>query len=154
MPVDGREVLRCDHCRLVQFATLGGCCRRCHRPYVAPIVVEPITKVVRRRVPQPHCYDIGFAVRVVRAARGLSQRQLAARLDTPRTYVSKVECGCAVPTLESIQRLARALGLTPGELVQIAVIGANLDAIEPSDASSLPIIPPLATMAAAAGASA
>jgi hypothetical protein len=29
-PVDGREVVRCDHCLLVQFRTTNELCRRCH----------------------------------------------------------------------------------------------------------------------------
>jgi len=40
---------------------------------------------------------------------GLSQRQLAARMNVPRTYVSKIENEKATPTLSSLERLARAL---------------------------------------------
>src|SRR5213083_1499437 len=29
-PVDSREVIRCDHCLLVQFRTTNSLCRRCH----------------------------------------------------------------------------------------------------------------------------
>src|ERR1022692_2858391 len=29
-PVDSREVVRCDHCLLVQFRTTNNLCRRCH----------------------------------------------------------------------------------------------------------------------------
>src|SRR6266849_165766 len=29
-PVDSREVVRCDHCLLVQFRTTNSLCRRCH----------------------------------------------------------------------------------------------------------------------------
>src|SRR5437899_6754013 len=29
-PVDSREVVRCDHCLLVQFRTSNDLCRRCH----------------------------------------------------------------------------------------------------------------------------
>ena len=49
------------------------------------------------------------AVREVRHDRALSQRQLAGRMQVPRTYISKIENGKAVPTLSSLQRLAQAL---------------------------------------------
>src|SRR5262249_3542662 len=30
--VDTREVLRCDHCKLVQYRTSNSLCRKCHKP--------------------------------------------------------------------------------------------------------------------------
>ncbi len=46
-------------------------------------------------------------VREIRRARHLSQRQLASRMQVPRTYISKIENGKAIPTLGSLERLAR-----------------------------------------------
>ena len=45
-PVDSREVVRCDHCLLVQFRTFNNNCRRCHasldeEPEPEPIMVAP-----------------------------------------------------------------------------------------------------------------
>ena len=48
---------------------------------------------------------------------GLSQRQLAARMSVPRTYVSKIENEKATPTLSSLERLARALEVTVPDLL-------------------------------------
>jgi transcriptional regulator with XRE-family HTH domain len=48
-------------------------------------------------------------VRDLRRVRNLSQRQLAGRMGVPRTYISKIENGKAMPTLSSLDRLARAL---------------------------------------------
>ncbi len=56
-------------------------------------------------------------LREIRNARHLSQRQLAARLDVPRTYISKIENGRAMPTLSSLQRLAAALAVPMSEMV-------------------------------------
>src|SRR6201996_8062987 len=110
-PVEQREVLRCDHCSLVQFRTANALCRRCHKcleveepePAPAPLAL----------VPQPTIQDGGLqvahAVRDLRHVRNLSQRQLAARMGVPRTYISKIENGKAMPTLSSLDRLARAL---------------------------------------------
>jgi transcriptional regulator with XRE-family HTH domain len=58
---------------------------------------------------EPEGFDVARAVREVRHDRCLSQRQLAGRMAVPRTYISKIENGKAVPTLSSLQRLASAL---------------------------------------------
>ncbi|HET7347405.1 MAG TPA: helix-turn-helix transcriptional regulator [Acidobacteriaceae bacterium] len=58
------------------------------------------------------------AVREVRRARNLSQRQLAGRMLVPRTYISKIENGKAVPTLSSLERLAHALEVDICELLR------------------------------------
>ncbi len=58
------------------------------------------------------------AVRGIRHARGLSQRQLAARMEVPRTYISKIENGKAMPTLSSLARLAAALEASVADLLQ------------------------------------
>ena len=49
---------------------------------------------------------------------GLSQRQLALRMQVPRTYVSKIENEKAVPTLSSLERLAVALEVTIADLLK------------------------------------
>jgi transcriptional regulator with XRE-family HTH domain len=59
-------------------------------------------------------------VREIRRARHLSQRQVAGRMQVPRTYVSKIENGKAIPTLSSLQRLAVALGVDVCQLVSNA----------------------------------
>ena len=110
-PVEQREVVRCDHCELVQFRRATPSCLRCKRslevkaPEPAP---APLTLV-----PSPPAQDghiqVATAVRDLRHVRNLSQRQLAARMNVPRTYISKIENGKAMPTLSSLQRLATAL---------------------------------------------
>jgi transcriptional regulator with XRE-family HTH domain len=49
---------------------------------------------------------------------GMSQRQLAARMNVPRTYVSKIENEKATPTLSSLERLARALEVQVSDLLK------------------------------------
>jgi len=53
--------------------------------------------------------QVARAVRDARRGRNLSQRQLAGRMQVPRTYISKIENGKAMPTLNSLERLATAL---------------------------------------------
>jgi len=48
----------------------------------------------------------------------MSQRQLAGRMMVPRTYISKIENGKAIPTLGSLVRLASALGVNVTQLVR------------------------------------
>src|SRR5437899_13065477 len=80
-PVDSREVVRGDHCHLVQFRTNNHLCRKCRasldeEPPV-PILMEP-------PAPEPatqgnsHLH-IASAIRMFRQKSGLSQRQLALR---------------------------------------------------------------------------
>jgi transcriptional regulator with XRE-family HTH domain len=62
--------------------------------------------------------QVAGQVREIRRARHLSQRQLAARMQVPRTYISKIENGKAIPTLGSLERLANALEVDVCQLVR------------------------------------
>lgn len=64
--------------------------------------------------------QVAAQVRDIRRARHLSQRQLASRMQVPRTYISKIENGKAIPTLGSLERLATALGVGICHLVRDA----------------------------------
>jgi transcriptional regulator with XRE-family HTH domain len=62
--------------------------------------------------------QVAGQVREIRRARHLSQRQLAGRMQVPRTYISKIENGKAIPTLGSLERLAMALDVGVCQLVR------------------------------------
>ncbi len=118
--LESREVLRCERCQLVQFRTTNGHCRRCHKPLELeepPLPALPL-HLVTQAAPQE--LDVARAVRTLRHARALSQRQLAARMSVPRTYISKIENGKAMPTLSSLERLANALEAPIAELLHDA----------------------------------
>jgi transcriptional regulator with XRE-family HTH domain len=104
--VEEREVLRCEHCSLVQFRTTNSLCRRCHKPLE---IEEPEPLVTPSPESEAEGIDVARAVRDIRNSRSLSQRQLAGRMNVPRTYISKIENGKAMPTLSSLERLATAL---------------------------------------------
>ncbi len=119
-PVDSREVVRCDHCHLVQFRTHNHLCRKC-RASLDEDEPEPILVIAPE--PEPvatgHSHlHIAAAIRMFRQKSGLSQRQLALRMAVPRTYVSKIENEKAVPTLSSLERLATALEVSMAELLR------------------------------------
>jgi transcriptional regulator with XRE-family HTH domain len=62
--------------------------------------------------------QVAAQVREIRRARHMSQRQLASRMQVPRTYISKIENGKAIPTLGSLERLADALEVGVHQLVR------------------------------------
>ena len=51
----------------------------------------------------------GLAVRARRLALGISQEELALRIDADQAYVSRVEAGAMNVTLETAEQLAQAL---------------------------------------------
>jgi transcriptional regulator with XRE-family HTH domain len=59
----------------------------------------------------------GAAIREVRVGKGLSQERLAELAGLHRTYVGDVERGQRNVALINIERLARALGMHPSELL-------------------------------------
>ncbi|MGB6130729.1 MAG: helix-turn-helix transcriptional regulator [Acidobacteriaceae bacterium] len=110
--VEAREVLRCDFCSLVQFRTSNSLCRRCRKPLEIDEPEPLAPQLVSADIPgseERDGIDVARAVREARHERNLSQRQLAGRMQVPRTYISKIENGKAVPTLSSLERLANAL---------------------------------------------
>ena len=119
--VETREVVRCDYCSLVQYRTSNSLCRKCRRP----LDIEepaPLTPQLVTAQPAPASTEAGLQVagqvRDIRRARHLSQRQLASRMQVPRTYISKIENGKAIPTLGSLERLAGALEVDVSQLVR------------------------------------
>ncbi len=109
--------------------------------------------VVPDSTPQAGGIQVAQAVRDLRHVRNLSQRQLAGRMGVPRTYISKIENGKAMPTLSSLDRLARALQVDISALLrdastrhrdeaavlladpflsEIALYTSNLDALQKS----------------------
>ena len=120
-PVDSREVVRCDHCHLVQFRTINNNCRKCRASLdeePEPAVVTPEVRPIMDESGSHPQLQIALAIRSLRHRSGLSQRQLAGRMQVPRTYVSKIENEKATPTLSSLARLATALEVTIPDLLR------------------------------------
>jgi transcriptional regulator with XRE-family HTH domain len=100
-------------------------CRKCRKPLDVE-VPEPVAPAALTLVPPAATGDassglqVATAVRDLRRVRNLSQRQLAGRMNVPRTYISKIENGKAMPTLSSLERLARALQVDISALLRDA----------------------------------
>jgi transcriptional regulator with XRE-family HTH domain len=107
----------------MQYRTSNSLCRKCHKP----LDIEEPVPMVPQLVPSPTVpasaeagLQVAGQVRDIRRARHLSQRQLAGRMQVPRTYISKIENGKAIPTLGSLERLAAALEVNVCHLVRDA----------------------------------
>ena len=105
----------------MQYRTSNSLCRKCHRPLD---IEEPVTSCPTagdqpaRAGSTEAGLQVAGQVREIRRARHLSQRQLAGRMQVPRTYISKIENGKAIPTLGSLERLANALEVDVCQLVR------------------------------------
>lgn len=61
---------------------------------------------------------LGANIRRIREGKELSQSDLCKKLKVDRAYVSNLEGGKSNPTLQTLERLAKALGVSISELLQ------------------------------------
>ena len=61
---------------------------------------------------------VGLNVQDLRRAKGLTQEDLAARAEIHQTYLSGVERGKRNPSLDVLERLAKALGADLDEVTR------------------------------------
>lgn len=73
-------------------------------PGILPSMVEKAFSVVLRRL---------------RESRGLSQEELGFESNLHRTYVSQLERAMKSPSLDTLWKLAKALQVSPREIVQL-----------------------------------
>ena len=62
-------------------------------------------------------YQIGNFIMTLRQEKGLTQKQLADRLDVSNRTVSSWETGSALPRFALLERLAKLLNVTPAEIM-------------------------------------
>lgn len=70
--------------------------------------------------------SVGKHIRRLRTTKGLTQEQLAEKLFVTRQTVSAWETGKAQPDLETLERIAEALGTEVTEVIYGTPQGANL----------------------------
>ena len=63
---------------------------------------------------------LGAAVRELRKAVGLSQRELAEKSGIAKQAITNIERGATLPTLRTLERLAVALHVPPSEVLRRA----------------------------------
>jgi HTH-type transcriptional regulator / antitoxin HipB len=71
----------------------------------------------RRSAPNDNGAEIGQRIREARRAKGLTQLELATATDIRRPNVARLERGGNTPTIETLQRVAEALGVSVASLV-------------------------------------
>ena len=125
--VDGRPVIRCHGCRLVQFKPASPRCVRClmalqlipaHKLPNRMLTVTEYTRPERQHLNWQQ--SIALAVRALRLSSGMSIRDVAREMRTTRTYVSKVENRHVMPCVNQAQRLAVAAGYSLPVLCDLA----------------------------------
>lgn len=56
---------------------------------------------------QNHIMDYGRAIRTIRAAKGITQKQLSVLTDLDPSYISRIEKNERIPTLETLEKIAK-----------------------------------------------
>ncbi len=119
-----REAIRCQVLwTRPQYRTRTGNCRRCLRqlpsnmealPFrleepleisgdAAPLIVKPTNIETVEK--------IGRRIQQLRKSRGLTQNQLRRRSRVSRSYLARVESGVMTPSLGTVEKISKALGI-------------------------------------------
>ena len=69
---------------------------------------------------------IAERLKTLRGRRGLTQEVLAAKAGLSRTYLARLETARQDPTLATLLKLAKALGVVPPNLAHDTLLGAYL----------------------------
>ncbi len=85
-----------------------------HRSHIAPVA---FLRVGKKNAPVDFASDFGRNLARCRKQVGLSQEELAVRASLHRTAVGQIERGERVARVDTLVKLAGALGLPPGELL-------------------------------------
>jgi len=70
--------------------------------------------------------NIGTTIRGYRLQRGMSQGDIEKKTGLLRCYLSRVENGHTVPSLETLQKIAKALDLKLSEFFADEVVGRDM----------------------------
>ncbi len=73
--------------------------------------------------------NIGTTIRGYRLQRGMSQGDIEKRTGLLRCYLSRVENGHTVPSLETLQKIAKALDLQLAEFFAEEVVGKEMSSL-------------------------
>src|SRR5260370_37897543 len=80
--------------------------------------------------------NIGTTIRGYRLQKGMSQGDIEKRTGLLRCYLSRVENGHTVPSLETLQKIARALDLQLSEFVAEEAIGKEMSGLNLNEEES------------------
>ena len=80
----------------------------------APFPLHSGMKTTRKKL-----VGVSVAIREFRQQAGLSQDELADRMDMSTPYISMLESGKRYPSIEMLIRIAFALGVRPGTMLDM-----------------------------------
>lgn len=80
-------------------------------------------------VPQPVSMNIGTTIRGYRLQKGMSQGDIEKKTGLLRCYLSRVENGHTVPSLETLQKIAKALDLQLSEFFAEETVGREMSGL-------------------------
>lgn len=115
-----RPTIRCAACRLNQFMTASGDCRRCRLPLVKPVsgacdfepnLVHTSTEEHSNYegMLQPVGYLIGSRLRAVRESMRFSQIEAALLSEVSQPWISRMEQGRTDPQIGTLEKYTEAL---------------------------------------------
>jgi transcriptional regulator with XRE-family HTH domain len=61
---------------------------------------------------------LGKKLKRIRTAKGISQGEISRKLEVDKSFVSNIENGKTNPTLATIAKIAKAIGVSVGELMK------------------------------------
>lgn len=61
---------------------------------------------------------LGKNLKRIRTAKGISQGEISRKLEVDKSFVSNIENGKTNPTLATITKIAKAIGVSVGELMK------------------------------------
>lgn len=72
--------------------------------------------------------DLGQRIRHLRKRAGISARALASKAGLTQSHLSKLETGAAKPSLEALERICRAMGISLAEFFAVGEEQSGLPA--------------------------
>ena len=118
---DARSVLKCPACRLRQYETESGKCRRCGLQIVKvdkswPELSKPLKQTDWRALPSSWLPVVFI---MLRSRQGLSMGTIARKMDLFRQNITRLEHGQVNLALRRIPEIAAAYGTTPEHLIRM-----------------------------------
>jgi transcriptional regulator with XRE-family HTH domain len=92
-----------------------------------------MTPINQAPLPTPLSSNIGTTIRGYRLQRGMSQGDIEKRTGLLRCYLSRVENGHTIPSLETLQKIARALDLQLAEFFAEETVGKEMSSLHLSE---------------------
>ncbi len=91
--------------------------------------MQTFPSAVLPSVPQPVSMNIGTTIRGYRLQKGMSQGDIEKKTGLLRCYLSRVENGHTVPSLETLQKIAKALDLQLSEFFAEETVGREMSGL-------------------------